>query len=183
VEDHDLSVTEWVVLALLSEEPAHGFALARQLRAGADLGRVLTVHRSLVYRAIDRLVAAGLAEPQRSEPGDGGPTRTLHRTTHRGCVALDAWFDRPVGHVRDMRIELLAKLRLMERAGRDPAQLMAAQRAALADTLAHVIAAAAADDSDVVDRWRRHNGRAAAAFLDELADLHPLGPSPYPAGS
>ncbi len=46
--DAELSLTEWVVLALLGERPAHGFALARELAAGGDLGRILTVHRPLV---------------------------------------------------------------------------------------------------------------------------------------
>jgi len=30
---------------------------------------------------------------------------------------------------------------------------------------------AAANSGDIVERWRLHNARAAAAFLDDLADL------------
>ena len=72
----ELSLTEWVVLAVLVEAPIHGFAIAKELRPDTDLGRILTVHRPLVYRALDRLVAAGLAEPHHTEPGAAGPTRT-----------------------------------------------------------------------------------------------------------
>lgn len=162
-----LSATEWVVLALVSEEPAHGFALARQLEADADLGRVLTVHRSVVYRSLDRLVGAGLVEPQQTEPGDGGPDRTVQGPTRAGRIALQQWLDEPVAHVRDIRIELLAKLRLNERAGRDRSALVAAQWEALGATLSRLTAPD--PSADVVDRWRRHNALAAQAFLEELA--------------
>jgi PadR family transcriptional regulator AphA len=162
----ELSLIEWVVLAMLAEEPAHGFAIARQLRAGADLGRILTVHRSQVYRAIDRLVAAGLIEPHHTEPGDAGPNRTVHRLTPEGREALDGWFERPVAHVRELRIELLLKLRLSHRASRDPAPLLTAQKAELAETIDSLTSGG--PETDVVDRWRYHNARAASAFLDDL---------------
>ena len=163
-----MSLTEWVVLALLAERPTHGFALARDLRRGSDLGRILTVHRPLVYRALDRLVEAGLAEPRRTEPGDAGPNRVVHRATRRGRRAAEAWLRRPVGHVRDLRIEFLVKVRLVERRGADRVPLISAQRDALADTFAHL--AGGEPDIDVVDRWRLHNARAAERFLDELAE-------------
>ena len=90
----ELSLTEWVVLAVLVEAPIHGFAIAKELRPDTDLGRILTVHRPLVYRALDRLVAAGLAEPHHTEPGAAGPARTLHQPTLTGRRAADAWLDR-----------------------------------------------------------------------------------------
>ena len=163
----ELSLNEWVVLALLREAPAHGFALTRELHQGSDLGRILTVHRPLVYRALDRLVDAGLAEPQRTEPGDGGPNRVVHRATRRGSRAAAAWLREPVTHIREMRIEFLLKLRLVERRGDDPGPLVAAQQEALADTLGHLTDPGTVDD--VVDRWRSHNARATSRFLAELA--------------
>ena len=162
----ELSLTEWVVLAVLVEAPVHGFAIAKELRPDVDLGRILTVHRPLVYRALDRLVAAGLAEPHLSEPGAAGPTRTVHRPTASGRSAVDAWLERPVGSVRDLRIEFLAKLRLNQRRGRDLTPLVEAQRNALAETFAR-LASPAGDD--VVDRWRSHNAAAAEAFLTGLS--------------
>jgi hypothetical protein len=69
--------------------------------------------------------------------------------------------------VRDLRIEFLVKIRLGERAGRDPSTLVEAQRAALAE----VFDGLALDhtDGDVVDLWRRHTATAARDFLDALA--------------
>ena len=61
-----LSITEWVVLGLLAEAPAHGFALARELSRDTTLGQVWTVPRALVYRAIGEPLAPLVAE-QRAE--------------------------------------------------------------------------------------------------------------------
>lgn len=166
MEEPDLSLNEWVVLALLAEHPSHGFALARDLEAGSDLGRVLTVRRPLVYRALDRLVAVGLAVPHHTEPGAAGPNRTVHVATSEGRRAVQRWLDRPVDHVRDLRIEFLVKLRLQARAGRDPVELVAEQRHALAETLDGLLALDAG--ADEVDLWRHHNAAAVAAFLDDL---------------
>ncbi|MEM9606905.1 MAG: PadR family transcriptional regulator [Actinomycetota bacterium] len=162
-----LSSTDHVVLALLGEGPTHGFAIARELGPDGDLGRVLTVRRSLVYRSLDRLAERGLVESLHDEPGNAGPTRTVLRATLAGRELTHRWLSRPSEHVRDLRIELLAKLRLLERAGTDPAGLVEAQRDALATTLDRL--SELAPGSDVVDRWRSHNARAAAAFLDELS--------------
>ena len=171
MSEPDLSLNEWVVLGLLAEEPTHGFAVSRQLAKGSDLGRILTVHRPLVYRAIDRLVSADLVEPVRREPGDKGPDRTLYRPTGVGRARLQAWLGEPVLHVRDLRIAFLVKLRLLERSGRATDELVGAQRAALHDTLRGL--GDAPDDGDAVDLWRSHNARAARAFLDQLAGRTP----------
>ena len=165
----DLSLTEWVVLALVSESPTHGFAIAKELQADSDLGRILTVHRPLVYRASTRLRDAGLIESTATEPGDAGPNRTVLRATRRGRSQLKRWLATPVEHVRELRIEFLIKLRLTERLERDPAILVEAQRDALAATLKSLAAGKDhAADADVVDRWRQHNAAAAQAFLTSL---------------
>lgn len=162
----DISVSEYAVLGVLAEQPSHGFAIAKELSAEGDVGRILTLRRPLVYRALDRLVDGGLARPTQVEKGDAGPKRVVHRVTTTGSRVLEEWFDDPVAHVRDMRIEFLLKLVLLRRAGRSPAALVAAQRASLEQTLD------ALDDpetDDPVEVWRRHNARAASSFLEELA--------------
>ena len=45
-----LSLTDWVVLGVLTEEPRHGFAVAKELARDAELGQLWTVRRPLVYR-------------------------------------------------------------------------------------------------------------------------------------
>jgi len=161
-----LSLTEWAVLAALCERPAHPFAVARLLGGDGELGRVLTVRRPLVYRACDRLAAAGLCRADHTEPGEGGPERTVYRVTPAGRRALTEWLGEPVSHVRDLRLEFLLKVRLTVRAGRSPLPLVRAQRAALAPKVAAL--AGEAGEGDEVTLWRRHSARAAQAFLADL---------------
>lgn len=163
-----LSVTELAVLGVLAEGPSHGFAISKQLAADSDLGRIFTVRRPLVYRALDRLVHDGYVTPVSTERGEAGPNRVIHRITPAGRRRLNYWLGEPAEHVRDLRIEFLLKLALIERQGRSPAALIQEQRAVLDATLA------ALDDpnnqpSDHVDLWRRHNAAAAASYLAELA--------------
>ena len=169
-----LSLNEWTVLCLLAEHPAHGFALARQLEPTSDLGRIMAVRRPLVYRALDRVVTAGLARPHLTEPGVAGPNRTQHRITRAGRKASSIWLSTPVAHVRDLRIEFLVKLRLTERSGNDPTTLVRAQRATLSETLEQL--SNVGEQADVVDQWRRQNAIAVSEFL---AALDPDSPHPF----
>ncbi|MEX1124514.1 MAG: PadR family transcriptional regulator [Acidimicrobiia bacterium] len=164
---NQLSVTEYAVLGILNESPTHGFAIARLFTPNGEVGRVITVRRPLIYRALDRLTLACLAEPIHTEPGAAGPQRVIHRITPTGRRGLNRWLRQPVQHVRDMRIELSLKLTLVQRAGRSPLPLIAAQRAALHPTLA-ALETAAGGAPDHVELWRRHNALAVAAFLDDL---------------
>ena len=168
MEPTRLSLTEYAVLGVLAGGPSHGFAVAKQLAADGEVGRVLTVRRPLVYRAMDRLVESGLVESLRSEPGRAGPQRVIHRVTSEGRHLLGAWLDEPVHHIRDMRIEFLLKVELLSRSGRSPLTLIRHQRAALDPTLAALEEAASRDPVEV---WRRHNAAAAAAFLDDLESM------------
>lgn len=164
----ELSITECAVLGVLAEGPNHGFALARELGPGADLGRIFTVRRPLVYRALDRLVDTGLARRAHIERGESGPDRVIHRVTGRGQRRLERWLEEPVTHVRDIRIEFLLKLALLKRADRSPARLIAEQRRSLGPTFAALDEPASTDHVEI---WRRRNARAAEAYLDELAAL------------
>lgn len=165
----DLSATEYAVLGLLAEVPKHGFALAKQLGAATEVGRILTVRRPLVYRALARLVDHGYAERAHVEQGDAGPNRAVHRVTRRGRHRLRRWLDQPVDHVRDIRIELLLKLALLQRSNRSPTTLLSAQMESLRPTLE-----ALEEDMgiDHVELWRRHNARAVRAYLEEVMSLH-----------
>ena len=171
--DRSPSLTERVVLAVLVEGPGHGFALARELRADGDLGRIMTVRRPLVYRALDRLRDGGLVRATTTEQGDAGPNRVVHRATATGRRVTARWLEEPVPHVRDLRVEFLIKLRLRERRGLDLGPVIDRQRAELGDRLHRLgRGTSGAGPVDVVERWRHHNARAVEAFLDDLASAH-----------
>ena len=161
-----LSLNEWAVLACLVERPRHGYDIAAELAPGAELGTVWRVSRQLVYRALDRLQALGLAQPGPSEPGAGGPPRQVFAPTVAGRERVTCWVAQPVAHLRDVRGELLLKLVVAGRLAIDVMPLVEAQQARFERPLASLAAAPAAGDA--VALWRHHSAGAVRAFLADL---------------
>jgi DNA-binding PadR family transcriptional regulator len=126
-QTRDLAPGEWAVLGLLGEHPAHGFAIAKALESGGEIGEIWAVPRPLVYRALGKLRERELIRPVLTESGHG-PNRTIMAATPAGLEALDRWLDDPVAHVRDVRSLLILKLVYAARAGRDTRPLLERQR-------------------------------------------------------
>jgi PadR family transcriptional regulator AphA len=179
-----LSLPEWTVLAVLSQQPAHGFAVAQLTAADGELGRIWHIPRPVVYRAIGRLLEAGLVTPESVEPGLG-PQRTIYSVTPQGREAAARWLDTPVAHVRDIRSHLLLKLALLDRAGADPADLLRRQKAAL-EPIAQAIEAGQPERNGfdaTLMAWRRATAAAALDFLESVTKAQPRRPgSRAPAG-
>jgi DNA-binding PadR family transcriptional regulator len=164
-----MSIAEGACLACIELGCEHGWSVASELAGDADLGRIFAVSRPLTYKTLDRLVGAGFLERAGTEPG-GGNDRNLLRISSEGQRRLDEWLAAPAAHVRDVRTELLVKLRLLERLDRPRAALVDAQRAVLAPIAQAVEAESVeAGSDDVVSLWRSESSAAAARFLDRLA--------------
>src|ERR1700761_6581468 len=115
----ELTTGEWAVLALLDEGPTHGFAVARALAPGGDVGRVWAIRRPLVYRTLEQLEGRELTRVAGTEASTTGPPRTLLETTPGGTRAFAEWLREPVEHLRDARSELMLKLLFLDRRGGD----------------------------------------------------------------
>jgi PadR family transcriptional regulator AphA len=172
-DEPSLSLPEWLALAVLSQEPLHGFAVAQLTAPGGELGRVWQIPKAVVYRAIGRLLEAGLVVPEGTEAGMG-PQRTIYRATPQGREAARDWLATPVGHVRDIRSELLLKLALLDRAGDDPADLLRRQRDVLEPIARAIENSHAPEGFDAtLLAWRQTSAKAALRFLDTVAAAGP----------
>ena len=160
-----LSLNEWAVLGLLAERPRHGYDIAAELKAGEPVGDAWRVSRALVYRALERLEDLGLVEPKHTEPGEGGPPRTVWRPTRRGRTRVAAWLEEPVTHLRDVRSAFLLKLVLLRRLRRAPDELIRRQR----EVFAEVFTQPEPPADDPVRAWRHESAQAVATFLDRLS--------------
>jgi len=170
-EDRSLSLSEWLVLCLVREQPRHGFAIARLLEADGSLGKVWRVPKPVVYRALQRLEQLGLVRTTEQQATSQGPVRSLIDATPAGREAASAWLARPVSHTRDVRSELLVKLALLDRTGTDPQPLLATQRehlAPLADLLRARLGDATGFDRTLA-LWRYETVSATIRFLDALS--------------
>ena len=165
-EQPSLSVPEWLVLAILSQQPMHGFAVAQLTAPDGELGRVWHIPKAVIYRAIGRLAEPGLIAPEGTEPGLG-PQRTVYAATPAGAAAAQRWLQTPVEHVRDIRSQLLLKLGLLDRVGGDPTALLRRQRAVLESIVRAMEASSVHGGFDAtLLAWRKANALAALDFLD-----------------
>lgn len=168
-EQPSLSVPEWLVLAILSEQSRHGFAVAQLTAHEGELGRVWHIPKAVIYRSIGRLAEAGLIVPEGTEPGLG-PQRTVFAATADGRAAARRWLHTPVEHVRDIRSQLLPKLALIDRAGDDPAGLLHRQRAVL-EPIVRAMEAKTVNGGGfeaTLLAWRKATAIAALDFLDMI---------------
>jgi DNA-binding PadR family transcriptional regulator len=167
--DTSLPLAEYTVLAVLSERPTHGFAIARLTAPDGELGRIWHIPRPVVYRSIGRLLDAGLITQAAVESGRG-PQRTLYTATREGRRVAAQWLDTPVEHVRDVRSQLLLKLALLDRVGRDPTDLLRRQKVIL-EPIAEAVRTERPErkgfDATLL-AWRRATAAATMNFLDDI---------------
>jgi DNA-binding PadR family transcriptional regulator len=159
-----LALGDQVVLALLAERPRHGWAIVRELAPDGELGRIWTLSRPLAYRAMDNLAARRLVRATKTEAGPG-PRRTILAATPSGRRTYETWLATPVQHLRDVRTELLLKLTLCRRTGRDPRPLVRAQQREFRAIFAALDSSASRPDADLVDHWRHESAEAVRRFL------------------
>lgn len=162
------------VLGAVAEGRTHGFAVAALFAADGDLGRVWRIPRAVVYRELGRLEEAGLVRPVGVEADGPGPDRTVVEVTASGRHRLHSWLDEPVPRPRDARSALLLKLALLDRSGRDPGALIAAQCEIFTARVERLRADAATAEPGSFDRtlalWRLSSTQAVLDFLAIVLD-------------
>jgi PadR family transcriptional regulator AphA len=151
----ELSLGEWATLSLLREQPTHGWAIVKLLAPVGDVGSVWSLSRPLVYRAVERLEAAGLIEPIGVQQLGNRP-RTLFTATPT-AGAVDRWLAVPVDHAR-VRTELLL---VVLRQRRSTSLLSSAwqRRLGVCSRLEQP------DREDVVSLWRAESAASVRRFL------------------
>jgi DNA-binding PadR family transcriptional regulator len=106
------------ILALLDEQPRHGYDL--RARFEARTAELWSLNSGQVYTTLDRLERDGLVDAA-DDPDDGSGRRRLYRVTDAGRQELQAWLDATSWSAEPHRDELLMKVLLVaddpERAG------------------------------------------------------------------
>lgn len=95
------------MLCLVSQEPAHGFALAAVLAPDGEVGMVWHVRKAVVYRAAQWLERLGLMTAEDKEHSRLRPPRAPLSATAEGHRTAQGWLSQPVPHSRDVRCELV----------------------------------------------------------------------------
>ncbi len=98
---------DFPILGMLRLSPSHGYDLCRGL--GDRLGEIWTLRTSHIYALLAGLEKDGLVEHERVGQ-ETRPTKKVFRITDVGNEVFLDWLRLPVEHVRDIRVEFLAKL-------------------------------------------------------------------------
>ncbi len=157
------------MLALLCEQPRHGYGLAALTSREGEVGRIWTVRQPLVYRTFEVLRERGLIEVAASKPGQGGPARVEMTATRDGRAMVDEWLYQPEQRLRNLRSGFILKLVLLKRRGLTVSPLLEQQRARIEDILRDLRAEASGhgDEVPVIVDWRISVGEAALEFTEK----------------
>lgn len=117
--------TSTTVLALLEQEPCHGYTLKRRYDRWFAQRRPLAFGQ--VYATLSRLERAGFARAVDVEAGDG-PDRRRYRITPEGVCAVDAWVYAPDAPDEFATSSLCARVTVALLSGRSAADVLDAQR-------------------------------------------------------
>ncbi len=162
----ELSLADYVCLALIANGGQHGWAVFQQLKPETPLGRIWTLSRALTYRSIERLIELKLVRRSGFAAGKGADRRLIHATA-TGRLVVGKWLETPVDHLRDVRTELLLKLELRAQARRSNVAFIRRQQKVFAPVIAS-LAITARSSKVPVDLWRSESARSVKAFLDKL---------------
>ena len=99
--------TEYVLLGALFLGPKHGYEIMQFLES--TLQSTWQVSTSQLYALLKRLEHDGLLESN-LERQETRPSKRVFSLTSKGKKTFLAWLRIPVEHIRDLRIEFLAKL-------------------------------------------------------------------------
>lgn len=160
----DAELARHVVLALIVQQPRHGWALHEVLSPTGEIGQAWTLSKQLVYRAIDSLVDAGLV--RRTAPKDGGGgDRVVISPTAAGRRMTQHWLESPVEHLRDVRTELVVKVMLRQEFGLPIAPFIQKQRRQFEPLIAAI---ETIPGTTPVHMWRRESATAVKRYLTRL---------------
>jgi len=103
----DKPATKYALLGALISGPRHGYEILQFLETG--LGPTWRVSTSQLYVLLKRLERDGLVHSS-LEAQDNRPSKRVFSLKPLGRKNFLEWLRSPTGHVRDLRIEFLAKL-------------------------------------------------------------------------
>jgi DNA-binding PadR family transcriptional regulator len=174
----DPAAAEFALLGTIARTESgeiHGYDLSRVFAESA-LGKIIRIEPGMLYHYLKKLARNNLITT-RVEQQAGRPDRQVHTLTPHGEDVLRGWMTSPVTSTREIRLDFLVKLYLLQLLDADQArQLVQRQRAVMqsrADRLQSQVDDAQPDDldnafGDMVLRLRLSQTRAALEWLDSI---------------
>ncbi|MCK9495533.1 MAG: PadR family transcriptional regulator [Dehalococcoidia bacterium] len=148
MDDRELLPGEYAALGLLALDPAHGYELHRRWQA-SPLAEVLPVEQSVLYGYLRTLDRRGLLDWEEHRVGNR-PVRKIYEPNEAGWELLRAWLRAPVHRLRDVRLDLLLKLYVLDTLDPRAERALLDRQVEICERLAEEARAALSDVSDGV---------------------------------
>lgn len=98
---------EFPLLATLLAGPQHGYEMCRTL--GESLDSTWRLGKSQIYALLAKMERKGLVSHHRVGQ-ENLPAKNIFSLTPKGRRIVEDWLQEPVHHIRDIRLEFIAKL-------------------------------------------------------------------------
>ena len=162
-----MALPEWTVLVLLSQRPAHGFAVSQLTASDGELGRIWRIPGPSSTGRSAAWSTPGSSRPSRSSRASAPSAPST--PSPQGRQEAERWLSTPVDHVRDIRSHLLVKLALLYRADPIPPTCSGVSGRPWIRSRGPCGQQAELDGFDaILLAWRRATAAAALGFLDEI---------------
>ncbi len=112
-----------VLLALIEDEPAHGYELKK--RFDETMGSIWPLQQAQIYNNMRLLEEAGQIELDARIEQQNLPDRKAYRMTAAGRQELQSWVNSPVASSRQLKDDFYLKLTTLARVINDHTQLEA----------------------------------------------------------
>lgn len=165
---------EHSILALLDEEPMHGYEIHQRLNKMSGIDKIWNLKQALLYSKLERLESSGFIEQITSSDPGTLPARNVFKLTPAGKQSLMDWIATPVQKARNIRMDFLGKLIIARRYGTDHAlDLIQKQREVSQTWYDHLVKELPESDEQNLDdlfvhSYRLYRDRASLHWLDYL---------------
>ncbi len=165
---------ENVILALLNEQPLHGYELHHRINEMPGISKIWNIKQALFYSKLERLEASGYIEQIHLQQEEGAIPRVVFQLTDQGKESLLEWISTPVRKARDIRLIFLGKLIIARRFGQDQAlELIQKQRQVCQGWYDHLVSDlpsvnTQSMDDQIVHSYRLYRDRSTLHWLDYL---------------
>ncbi len=113
-----LTPAEYAVLGMVRKKPTYGYELKQQFSGKHGLARVCPIEPAMVYAILKSL--SGLELVDGEWDNTTYPPKAIYSATEAGDLEFERWLLRPVGRIREVRLDFLIKLYFLFE--QDPAQ-------------------------------------------------------------
>jgi len=160
-----------VLLGLLMARPRHGYELYQEF--SRELGKVWRIGLSQLYAYLKQLEADGLVTVQ-AESQATRPSRKIYHLTPTGQEAFLEWVHQPSRHIRNIRLEFLARLYFFRRLALPGLDRLVAAQKAVCQAQVEALTSAAAETDDTFGRlvieFRQGQLQAIIRWLDRCLE-------------